>query len=124
MRTNKLSPSFRTDKDDPRYKQVDTDLQNLFLITQSRIRFGDGTDGTNGENISGQFQEFTSDGSADTEFSVTHTIGSVPVGRIILFQDLAGSLYQGPSTGTAWTATTVFFKCDVASVTFKVFLIK
>lgn len=127
MRLNKLSPSFRTDEDDPRYKQVDADLQNLFLITQSRVRFGDGTDGTNGENIAGQFQDYTSSGSIGTELSLAHTIGSVPVGVIILAQDLAGHLLGLPAGGggaTAWTSTEVFFTSDASSVTFKVFLIK
>ena len=107
-------------------------LDFLFAVFQSRVRFGDGTDGFAGENISGEFQEFTSDATPDTEFSVNTATdgtfqqaeGSVPVGRIILWQDKAGSLYQGPTTGTAWTNTTVYFKCDVASVTFLVFLIK
>lgn len=107
-------------------------IDKLYLLGQGRVRFGDGTTGTAGENLSGEFVEFTSDATPDTEFSVSTATGgtfrqgsgTIPVGRIILWQDKAGSLYQGPTTGTAWTNTTVQFKCDVASVTFKVFLIK
>jgi hypothetical protein len=103
---------------------VDADLKQLFDAMTGRIRFGRGDDGDRGENMSGEFQEFISSGAANTEFSVTHTVGSVPVGILILWQDLAGSLYQGPATGTAWTDTTIYLKCSVASVTFKVFLVK
>jgi hypothetical protein len=105
-------------------KRLEEDLIQLFNLAQGRVRFGRGNDGDRGENISGEFQEFTSHGTANTEFSVTHGLGSVPVGRIIVWQDKAGHLYQGPSTGTAWTSTTVYFKSDVVSVTFKVFLLK
>ena len=45
-------------------------LDFLFALGQSRIRFGDGTDGFAGENISGEFHSFTSDGTPDTEFAV------------------------------------------------------
>jgi len=103
---------------------LDKDVKNLFFLSKGKVRFGDGDTATNGENISGQFVQFTSDGTANTEFSVAHTIGSVPVGYIILWQDKSGSLYQGPATGTAWTTTALSLKCSVSSVTFKVFLIK
>ena len=107
-------------------------LDLLFALGQSRIRFGDGTDNFAGENISGEFQQFTSDATPDTEFSVSTATngtfqqgeGTIPVGAIVLWQDKAGHLYQGPTTGTAWTSTTVHFKCDVASVEFLVFLVK
>ena len=105
-------------------RDIDTDLSNLAEAMKGRIRFGTGTTGDKGENIAGEFATFTSDATPDTEFSVTHTLSAVPVGAYVLHQDKAGSLYQGPTTGTAWTSTTLYFKCDVASVTFTVFLLK
>jgi hypothetical protein len=105
-------------------RDIDADVTSLFLLAQGRIRFGNGVDGANLENISGQWQQFTSDGVANTEFSVAHTVGAIPVGYIIVWQDKAGSLYQGPTTGTAWTSTAVYLKCSVASVTFKIALLK
>ena len=117
---------------DEQVRLMQEQIDKLYLLGQSRIRFGSGTDDFAGENISGEFQEFTSDATPDTEFSVSTTTngtfqqgeGTIPIGRIILWQDKAGSLYQGPTTGTAWTNTTVQFKCDVASVKFNVFLVK
>lgn len=99
-------------------------LSKIFYLLQGRVSFGTGTDGVNGQNISGQFQEFTSDASANTEFAVAHTVGSVPLGYIILAQDKAGSLYQMDDTGTAWTSTNIYLKCSVSSVKFLVFLVK
>ena len=103
---------------------VDTDLINITNCLNGRVRFGTGTDGQSGENLAGEFQNFTSNGSANTEFNVAHTIGSVPIGYIILWQDKAGSLYQGPATGTAWTASQISLKCSVASVNFLIFLLR
>ena len=105
-------------------RSVDEDLKNIVLALQGRLRFGTGDDGDRGENLAGEFQLFTSNATPDTEDTVAHTVGAIPVGRIILYQDKAGSLYQGPTTGTNWTSSNVYFKCDVASVTFLIFLIK
>jgi hypothetical protein len=108
-------------KDGGEYLQdVDLDLSNIFLFAQGRVRFGDGTSGARGENISGEFRTFTTAG-ANTEVVVPHTVGAIPVGRIVLMQDKAGHLY---SSTTAWTATNIYVKCDVATVTFKIFLLK
>lgn len=105
-------------------RQVDQDLDSLFVCLQGRVRFGPGTSGNDGENIFGQWLQVTTNGTKDTEDTFTHTCGTVPVGYIIVWQDKAGSLYQGPSTGTAWTSTRIYLKCSVASVTFKLFLLK
>lgn len=104
--------------------EIDKDLINLFLALHSRLRFGSGTSGDRGENISGEFLTFTTSATPDAENTTAHTVGSVPIGFIVLHQDKAGSLYQGPTTGTNWTASNIYTKCDVASVTFSIFLIK
>jgi hypothetical protein len=91
---------------------------------QGRVRFGTGADGARGENIQGEFQLFTTSATPDAENTVAHGLGAIPVGYIICHQSKAGSLYQGPTTGTNWTATNIYLKCDVASVIFLVFLLK
>lgn len=102
-------------------KVIDYDLSNLFLCLQNRVRFGSGTDGTEGENISGEFQVFTTSATPDAENTIAHTLGAVPIGYIVLKQDKAGSLYSGTTT---WTSTNIYLKSDIASVTFTVFLLK
>ncbi len=119
----KESTSHRSSPDDPE-NHVDTDLKNLFLWSQGRVRFGDGSDNSNGENIEGQFQVFTSSATPDAENTIAHTLGSVPIGYIVIGQDKAGSLYQKNDTGTAWTSSALYLKCDVASVDFTIFLLK
>ena len=100
---------------------VDNDLVSLFNLSKGRVRFGNGVDGQNGENIQGQFQTFTTDATPNAEFSVTHTLGATPVGWLVFNKNKAGDLYSGT---TAWTSTTIALKCSVASVTFVVFLLK
>lgn len=52
-------------------------------------------------------------GSADTEFSVTHHLGRAPSGYIITKSDKACSVYD---SGTTWTTTLIYLKCDTANV--------
>ncbi len=103
---------------------LDKDVESLFKLAQSRIRFGTASDGSQGENISGEYQLFTTSATPDAENTIAHTLGAIPIGYLIFYQDKAGDLYQGPTTGTNWSSTQIFLKCDVASVTFLIFLVK
>ncbi len=120
MKLAKTAPSYKSDPNDP-LSAIDTDLTNLFLLSQGRVRFGDGSDGARGENISGEFQVYTSNGSADTEDAITHGLGAVPVGYIVVKQDAASSVYD---SGTAWTSTTIYLKQSGTGVATTLFLLK
>lgn len=115
---NKKSPV------EPQIRTLQQNMDKIFTCLQGRVSFGTGDDGQQNGNIEGEWQEFTSDGTANTEFTLAHGIGSVPLGYMVVAQDKAGSLYQMHDTGTAWTATNIYLKCNVASVKFLVFLIK
>jgi hypothetical protein len=122
MKVSKRSNLVYGRQEDTKYKtDVDFDLKNLFFALQGRVRFGDGE---SGENISGQFKDITSHASANTEFAVTHSLNVIPVGFIVLYQDKAGSLYQAPTTGTAWDKTTIYLKSDVSSLSARIFILK
>lgn len=101
----------------------DTDINNIINCLNGRVRFGLGTSGNNGENISGKFLTIVSNAIANTESTFTHNMGSIPVGYLVIGQDKAGSLFQLKNTGTAWTNSTISLKCSVASVTFNLFLL-
>lgn len=101
--------------------QVDDDLRTLFTFSQSKVRFGDGTNGSRGENISGEFRVVDDSGDADAEIEITHTLGAVPIGFIVVNIDKAGVVY---SSDTAWTSTKCYLKCSVANCEIKVFLLK
>lgn len=123
-RSNYNSSRYAQDKfDNSDIINYDTDFNQVVNCLNGRVRFGPGTSGNDGENIQGQFLQIITDAVANTETTFTHTMGAIPVGYLILWQDKAGSLYQGPTTGTAWTKTSISLKCSVASVTFKLFLL-
>ena len=101
-------------------RNADEDIKNLFLVTQGRVSFGDGSGGAS-ENVAGEFQVVADTGVADTEFSVTHTLGVAPVGFLVTNIDAGGVVYD---SGTAWTSTTAYFKCSAANAAVTLFLLK
>jgi hypothetical protein len=105
-------------------RTLQENINKIFQCLQGRISFGTGDDGQRNGNVEGEWQEFTSHAGADTEFAVAHGLISVPLGYLVVSQDKAGTLYQMHDTGTAWTTTNIYLKCNVASVRFLIFLIK
>ena len=102
-------------------RALDDDLKKLFLALNGRVRFGDGADGERGENISGEFQVVADTGTANTEFSITHTLGATPIGYIVTKISNAGVIYD---SGTAWTSTQIYLKSSAANSAVTVFLLK
>jgi hypothetical protein len=123
MNNSKLSDSNNFNEKNPSLwvNAVDKDLTNIFMAMQGRLRFGANNTATNmGENISGQFVTYTSNGTINTQDTVRHNLGSVPVGYIVINKNKAGDFY----TSAAATSTSLFLKCSVASVTATLFLLQ
>jgi hypothetical protein len=74
------------------------------------------------DNFNAQVKSLTSNATPDTEETVAHTLGRVPSGYLVLYRSKAGVLYQGPSTGTAWTATSIYVKSNVASTVYSILI--
>lgn len=88
---------------------------------------GPGANTYNG-NLNGQWINVTAPAGANTEFFVTHSLmdsqGNPKVPSFYWFiADRSCNLYQLPNTGTAWTTTKVYLKCDTASAKLRIFVI-
>jgi hypothetical protein len=69
------------------------------------------------DNFNAQIFTVADTGLADTEFSVSHTLKRVPSGYLVVNRDKAGVVYD---SGTAWTVTEIYLKCNVASTNIKI----
>jgi hypothetical protein len=95
----------------------------LELITQTlngglRLKSGE-TLGRAG-NFKAQMIELTTPSSANSEFSVPHSLGALPEGYIVVLQDKAGSLYTSNFGG--WDKNTIYLKSDATSMLINVIL--
>jgi hypothetical protein len=120
----KVAPSFNytvveaTDKSLKLFAQQLKQLyENLAGVINGHISFGDGT---NTENIDGNWVDVITPATPDTDFTVEHNLLRLPVGYLIMQKDRAVDVYQGsiPSTTTEIT-----LRATVASAVIKLFII-
>ena len=81
------------------------------------ISFGSGTES---ENINGVWANVVTPGVANTDFTVTHNLGRVPVGYIVMKKDIATDIYDG---SVAATVTQITLRATVATVTVRLFVL-
>jgi hypothetical protein len=94
-----------------RIKDIDQDLykslnfldQNLSDILDGGLNFSD--------NFDSVFVTYTSNAIANTEDSVSHLLGKVPTGYIVVKKDKAADVYNT----SALTSTVLRLKCSVSS---------
>jgi len=89
----------------------------LRRMLENNLSFGDGT---NPDNLAGQWKNYTTNAVADTEDAVSHTLSRVPIGFLVFSASKAGILYKG---STAWTSTSIFLKCSAASTVVRIFIL-
>ena len=101
----------------------DIQIQKIVEAFQGRLTFLDTSntagDGRHSENLDGEFQVFTTNAVADTEETIAHGLGRLPVGFIVINLDKGANLYDG---GTTWTSTTLYLKSDTASTTYTIWI--
>lgn len=68
-------------------------------------------------NFNAVWLAFTSNGVANTEDTVPHTLGRIPVAMLVSIPNKAAILYRGT---TAWTETNIYLKTSVASTTWNI----
>lgn len=72
------------------------------------------------QNLSVWKASGTTPGTANTDFTITHSLGRVPLTIVGQDTDNGGLLYR--SSVTAWTETSVTLRCTTASAAYKVIL--
>jgi len=95
-------------------KQV---YQNLIGVINGQIGFGDGT---NLDNINGSWINVVAPVAPNTDFTVNHNLGRLPVGYWIMEKDRACDVYTG---GVAATTTQLTLKATVASAVLRLFIV-
>lgn len=104
---------------DNQVRDLDLWMDKLTRALQGNLRFGTPVNGGRGENIQGRFYVVDDTGSADTEFTFSHTLGYTPTSYIVLSTNKAGVVYK---SSTAWNSTDVYFKDSVANANITLFI--
>jgi hypothetical protein len=112
MQIRKFSPHLQG------VTNVPSILKDIYKAFRGNISYGSmGQSGSLvSDNISGGFGTIPDSGLVDTEFAVTHNLNRIPIGFHVINQNKAGSFYGTPTSGTPWTTTQIFLKCNAANV--------
>ena len=101
-----------------RFKQATKKYaERLANILNGQISFGNGVAL---DNMQGRWANATTPVVPDTDFTVVHSLGRVPVGFITVQIDKAGIIYYGTISATVQNLT---LKCSTASTTIRIFVI-
>jgi len=101
-----------------RFKQATKKYaERLANILNGQISFGNGIAL---DNLQGRWINVVTPVAADTDFTVVHSLGRVPVGFITIRADKAGVIYYGTIVATT---TDLTLKCSTATTTIRVFVI-
>jgi hypothetical protein len=92
-------------------------VERLANILNGQISFGNGTAL---DNMQGRWVNVVTPVAPDTDFTVAHSLGRIPVGFITVQVDKAGVIYLGT---VAATTTDLTLKCSAASTTIRIFVI-
>src|SRR6266404_8746556 len=98
-------------------QMLKTVYQNFIQVLNGNIGFGDGTIP---DNINGSWINVVAPVAPNTDFTVNHNLGRLPVGYWIMQKDRATDVYTG---SVAATATQLTLRATVASAVLRIFII-
>lgn len=121
MPLNAVLPSVREDANTEELKQAYRQLIEILdewltagldsaNLSTGGVSLGTGV-GTAG-NLKAVYVTGTTHAVADTEKALTHTLGRIPVGYMVIGRSNGGVVYDGT---TAWTASAIYLKCTTTS---------
>ena len=90
----------------------DPAIEYLFMQLFHQLDLGSCSANSKAGNFNALYVAMTDTGNANTEFTVAHTLGRIPVGYIVTYIDKGGVIYD---SGTAWTASNFYLKCSTAN---------
>lgn len=112
-----LVPSGYTLQDLKPY-EINLEFFNIKNVINGRIQFG-ATDGKN-RNIDGQMVNVTF-GAANTNLSIPHSLGAIPVGYLVFRNSNGGVIYDGT---VAFDKTTITLRSTVANTVALIFILR
>lgn len=96
-------------------KELITALSNWSMVLKSILDKGISFD----DNVDVSRISVVSHATPGTEFSISHGLGKIPLGYIVIGQSGAGSVYDGTTPNTK---DILYLKSDVSSKTFRLFV--
>jgi hypothetical protein len=89
--------------------RLSTIFKGLDQVINGLLTFGDGL---TQDNILGAWVTVADTGAANTDFAVTHNLGQIPPGFLLMIPPVTGAINLGV---TPWTKSQIFLRCSTAN---------
>jgi hypothetical protein len=91
--------------------------QLLTTVINGQVSFGNGVAS---DNISGVWATVADTGAANTDFTITHNLGRIPVGYLVMTSSIATDIYTG---SVAATKTQITLRSSAAHAAITLFIL-
>lgn len=107
-------------EEDHRFKEdVYKATSNILVGLNKGLSLGDGTNDDENQNMDiWHSGAILTPGVANTQFTVNHGLGRIPIGYHLYFNDQNGQIYASG----VWSVTQAFFKWSIGVTTIKIYL--
>jgi len=109
-----LRPDYKTGELE---QDITVGWQYVSKILNGLFSFGDGT---NRDNIAGNWVNVTTPVAPNTDFAVNHNLGQLPVGYLVMQKSAACDVYTG---SVAATKTQITLRATVGGVALRLFVV-
>jgi len=90
--------------------------EKIVAAVNGRLGFGDGLNNSPADNFAGTVFYFTIP-LAGVEVEITHNLGAIPIGFLVLLPPVSGVINTGV---TPWTTAKMYLTCTVAGQTVRI----
>ncbi len=97
-------------------------VPGLTQLVNGDLSFGDISNSVPSANMHSIIVDGTSPILTNTNFTLTHNLGQIPNGFIVLRKNKASDFYGDPTTGT-WNSSTIQIQCDTTLVAYTILIL-
>lgn len=101
---------------------TEQNVTGLLGLVNGNLSFGNIAAGQHSANMKSTIVQGTSPIIANTAFTLTHNLGQIPNGFIVIRKDQHADFYGDSGTGT-WDTSVITIKCDTITVGYTILVI-
>ncbi len=101
---------------------LNTSVTGIQTTITGNLSFGDLSHGQPQGNLKTILLQGTSPATPNTAFTLTHNLGKIPNGFVVVQQNVA-AIFYGTAAGNAWTTTQLTILANAASVNYTILVL-
>ena len=97
-------------------------VTGLLALVNGNLSFGNISSAQPSGNLKTIILQGTTPATINTNFTLTHNLGKIPNGYVVLRRNVKSEFFGDPTTGS-WNSTTIQIQCDTVSVNYTILVL-